>query len=208
MKVLVTGVKGQLGYDMIRRLNERKIECKGVDLEDFAETCGYAPSRAEIEARFGAPAEIAADFQNQIGSPAVRHGFFRGWMLIFLAAALLVVLALFAVLRNVQTAAPIPDIDIRQTQSFSGQKNVTFYTPDHKALLTLSLSGAFFGGGQSAKPDDAALVVTLHNPEIQVDAQCAYTSGDAVYGVTSVTYNGETTRQTVRMTCDQNGKIH
>ncbi|MDD7646607.1 MAG: hypothetical protein PUJ35_05105 [Ruminococcus bromii] len=64
------------------------------------------------------------------------------------------------------------------------------------------------GGGQSAKPDDAALVVTLHNPEIQVDAQCAYTSGDAVYGVTSVTYNGETTRQTVRMTCDQNGKIH
>lgn len=35
MKVLVTGVKGQLGYDMIRRLNERKIECKGVDLEDF-----------------------------------------------------------------------------------------------------------------------------------------------------------------------------
>lgn len=35
MKVLVTGVKGQLGYDMIRHLNERKIECKGVDLEDF-----------------------------------------------------------------------------------------------------------------------------------------------------------------------------
>ena len=35
MKVLVTGVKGQLGYDVIRHLNLRSIECKGVDIEDF-----------------------------------------------------------------------------------------------------------------------------------------------------------------------------
>ena len=35
MKVLVTGVKGQLGYDVIRHLNLRGIECKGVDIEDF-----------------------------------------------------------------------------------------------------------------------------------------------------------------------------
>lgn len=35
MKVLVTGVKGQLGYDVIRRLNERGIENKGVDIDDF-----------------------------------------------------------------------------------------------------------------------------------------------------------------------------
>jgi len=35
MKVLVTGVKGQLGYDVVKRLNELDIECKGVDIEDF-----------------------------------------------------------------------------------------------------------------------------------------------------------------------------
>ena len=35
MKVLVTGVKGQLGYDVVRRLNERGIENKGVDIDDF-----------------------------------------------------------------------------------------------------------------------------------------------------------------------------
>ncbi|MBQ7580227.1 MAG: dTDP-4-dehydrorhamnose reductase [Clostridia bacterium] len=35
MKVLVTGVKGQLGYDVVRELNERKIECVGADVEDF-----------------------------------------------------------------------------------------------------------------------------------------------------------------------------
>ena len=35
MRVLVTGVKGQLGYDVIRHLHMRDIECKGVDIEDF-----------------------------------------------------------------------------------------------------------------------------------------------------------------------------
>ena len=35
MKVLVTGVKGQLGYDVCKVLNQRGIENLGVDLEDF-----------------------------------------------------------------------------------------------------------------------------------------------------------------------------
>lgn len=52
MKVLVTGVKGQLGYDTVKRLTELGIECKGVDIDDFDLTdrdavkkniCGYAP---------------------------------------------------------------------------------------------------------------------------------------------------------------------
>lgn len=35
MKILVTGVNGQLGYDVVKVLNARKIECKGVDMVDF-----------------------------------------------------------------------------------------------------------------------------------------------------------------------------
>ena len=35
MKVLVTGVKGQLGYDVCKVLTQRNIENLGVDLEDF-----------------------------------------------------------------------------------------------------------------------------------------------------------------------------
>jgi dTDP-4-dehydrorhamnose reductase len=35
MKVLVTGVKGQLGYDVVEQLTVRGIECKGVDIDDF-----------------------------------------------------------------------------------------------------------------------------------------------------------------------------
>ena len=35
MKVLVTGVNGQLGYDVIKRLEIENIECLGVDIWDF-----------------------------------------------------------------------------------------------------------------------------------------------------------------------------
>lgn len=42
MKILVTGVKGQLGYDMVRHLNARGIENRGVDIDDFDLTDGAA----------------------------------------------------------------------------------------------------------------------------------------------------------------------
>lgn len=35
MKVLVTGVNGQLGFDVIKVLKSRQIECIGVDMNDF-----------------------------------------------------------------------------------------------------------------------------------------------------------------------------
>ena len=35
MKVLVTGVKGQLGYDVMKVLAARKIDCVGADIEEF-----------------------------------------------------------------------------------------------------------------------------------------------------------------------------
>lgn len=35
MKILVTGVNGQLGYDVVKELQSRSIECRGVDREDF-----------------------------------------------------------------------------------------------------------------------------------------------------------------------------
>lgn len=35
MKVLVTGYQGQLGWDVVRTLKARGVECRGVDAEDF-----------------------------------------------------------------------------------------------------------------------------------------------------------------------------
>lgn len=35
MKVLVTGVKGQLGFDIVNLLEKQNVPCKGVDIDDF-----------------------------------------------------------------------------------------------------------------------------------------------------------------------------
>ena len=42
MKVLVTGVKGQLGYDVVNELTKRGIEAVGVDIQEMDSTgrCG------------------------------------------------------------------------------------------------------------------------------------------------------------------------
>ena len=42
MKVLVTGYNGQLGRDVVRLLEKRGVECRGVDVEDFDLTDGAA----------------------------------------------------------------------------------------------------------------------------------------------------------------------
>ena len=42
MKVLVTGAKGQLGWDVLRELDRRGIPCRGTDVEDFDLTDGPA----------------------------------------------------------------------------------------------------------------------------------------------------------------------
>lgn len=53
MRILVTGVNGQLGFDVMKSLEKRKIECQGVDINDFditdkeqtrAYICKYNPS--------------------------------------------------------------------------------------------------------------------------------------------------------------------
>jgi dTDP-4-dehydrorhamnose reductase len=35
VRILVTGVKGQLGYDVVNELTARGIDCRGVDIDDF-----------------------------------------------------------------------------------------------------------------------------------------------------------------------------
>jgi len=43
--ILVTGVAGQLGYDVVRELNKRHIECIGADRADFGITDSVATGR-------------------------------------------------------------------------------------------------------------------------------------------------------------------
>lgn len=45
MKILVTGVKGQLGYDVIKEFKKRNIDCCGADIDDFDITDFEATSK-------------------------------------------------------------------------------------------------------------------------------------------------------------------
>ncbi|MBR2823688.1 MAG: dTDP-4-dehydrorhamnose reductase [Clostridia bacterium] len=60
MKVLVTGANGQLGWDVIRELEARGIECKGVDREDFDLLDAPAVKEAVIAYRPDAVVHCAA----------------------------------------------------------------------------------------------------------------------------------------------------
>jgi dTDP-4-dehydrorhamnose reductase len=50
MKILVTGVKGQLGYDVVKELNGRGIETVGVDIEEMDITDPFSVDRVIKEA--------------------------------------------------------------------------------------------------------------------------------------------------------------
>lgn len=60
MKVLVTGVKGQLGHDVLRALQSRNMECLGVDIEEFDITDAKAASDFMKNYRPGAVVHCSA----------------------------------------------------------------------------------------------------------------------------------------------------
>ncbi len=60
MKILVTGVKGQLGYDVVRELEGRGIETVGVDIEEMDITVAASVDRVIREAAPDAVIHCAA----------------------------------------------------------------------------------------------------------------------------------------------------
>jgi dTDP-4-dehydrorhamnose reductase len=60
MKVLVTGVNGQLGYEVTRQLEKRQIACRGVDIADFDLTDAAAVAAYLDEYRPSAVVHCAA----------------------------------------------------------------------------------------------------------------------------------------------------
>ena len=60
MKVLVTGVKGQLGYDVVKECEKRGIEAIGVDVEEMDITDAAACERVITEAKAEAVNHCAA----------------------------------------------------------------------------------------------------------------------------------------------------
>lgn len=60
MKILVTGVKGQLGYDVVNELEKRGIEAVGVDIEEMDITDGVGVDRVIRQASPDAVIHCAA----------------------------------------------------------------------------------------------------------------------------------------------------
>lgn len=60
MRILVTGVRGQLGYDVVRELNGRGIETVGVDIEEMDITDGASVNQVIREAGVDAVIHCAA----------------------------------------------------------------------------------------------------------------------------------------------------
>ena len=60
MRVLVTGVKGQLGYDVVKECEKRGIEAVGVDVEEMDITDAQAVDRVITEAKVDAVIHCAA----------------------------------------------------------------------------------------------------------------------------------------------------
>lgn len=60
MRVLVTGVKGQLGYDVVKELQKRNLEAVGVDIEEMDITDGDSVRRVITEAHVDAVIHCAA----------------------------------------------------------------------------------------------------------------------------------------------------
>jgi dTDP-4-dehydrorhamnose reductase len=84
MKVLVTGVKGQLGFDVCKHLSIRNISNKGVDLEDFdltnrqqtfAAITSYSPDAIVHCAAYTAvdKAETNKDTCHKVNVDGTRH---------------------------------------------------------------------------------------------------------------------------------------
>lgn len=65
MKVLVTGVKGQLGHDVVNELNKRGIESVGVDVEEMditdPEACKHVITASKADAVIHCAAYTAVD---------------------------------------------------------------------------------------------------------------------------------------------------
>ena len=60
MRVLVTGVKGQLGFDVVNELKKNNIEAVGVDIEEMDITDEAAVKKVITEAKVDAVIHCAA----------------------------------------------------------------------------------------------------------------------------------------------------
>ncbi len=193
-----------------RRRKKAVLKLLKIDLLDFAEEFSGVLQFSDLEAHFGTPKTIAAELSGSTGSKKPRS-LLRKLVPVFIAVPVLLTAILIVSVYRLQNVPDIPEVYIGSLNQYGaiyeGGKTAIYRDDNGKPLMSVTVDSVFRYDGRVVKPQSASIYVQRLNPNVHVDKQYAYYSGDVVYGCTTVTYNGKTTSQFLRVNCDDKGRF-
>ena len=181
-----------------------------IDLLDFAEEFSGNLQFADLEAHFGSPKMIAAELSGNSCSARPRS-LLRKLVPVFIAIPILLTAILIVSIHALRSVPDIPEISISSLNEYGfiyeGGKTAIYRDNKGMPLMSVTVDSVFRDDGRTVKPKSASISVMRLNPNVHVDKQYAYYSGNVVYGCTTVTYDGKTTTQFLRVYCDDRGRF-
>lgn len=181
-----------------------------IDLLDFAEEFSGNLQFTDLEAHFGSPKTIASELSGNTDSAKPRS-LLRKLVPVFIAIPVLLTAILIVSIHALQSVPEIPEISIHSFNDYGyiykGGKTAVFCDDKGMPLMSVTVDSVFRADLRTVKPESASISVVRLNPNVHVDKQYAYYSGNIVYGCTTVTYNGKTTTQFLRVYCDDRGRF-
>ena len=193
-----------------RRRKKAVLKLLKIDLLDFAEEFSGDLEFTDLEAHFGSPKVIAAELSGNAGNVKPRS-LLRKLVPVFIAVPFLLTAILIVSVHALRNVPDIPEVSISSTYSYGniyeGEKTAVYRDDNGMPLMSVTVDSVFRYDGRVVKPQSASISVQRLNPNVHVDKQYAYYSGDIVYGCTTVTYNGKTTSQFLRVYCDNRGRF-
>jgi len=193
-----------------RRRKKAVLKLLKIDLWDFAEEFSGDLEFTDLEAHFGAPKMIAAELSGNAGNVKPRP-LLRKLVPVFIAVPVLLTAILIVSVYALQSIPDIPEVSINSLNEYGviykGEKTAVFRDNNGMPLMSVTVNSVFRDEGLVVKPKSASISVQRLNPNVHVDKQYAYYSGNVVYGCTTVTYKGKTTTQFLRVYCDDKGRI-
>ena len=180
------------------------------DLEDFAEEFSGTLHFSNLEEHFGAPKEIAAELCGDNGEIKPRS-ILRKLIPVFISISVLLTAILVISIQTLHSVPEIPEISIHSYSDYgyiyTGGKTAIYRDDNGLPLMSVTVDSVFRNNQHTVKPESASISVVRLNPDVHVEKQYAYYSGNVVYGCTTVTYNGKTTTQLLRVYCNDKGRF-
>ena len=193
-----------------RRRKKAVLKLLKIDLLDFAEEFPGNLQFTDLEAHFGSPKTIAAELSGNADSARPRS-LLRKLVPVFIAVPVLLTAILIVSIHALRSVPDIPEVSISSLNQYGfiyeGGKTALYRDDKGMPLMSVTVDSVFRDDGRTVKPKSASISVKRLNPNVHVDKQYAYYSGNVVYGCTTVTYKGKTTTQFLRVYCDDKGRF-